>query len=100
VIGSARAREEATELAGTAETRILMASIPGWTRRFPDSGSACPRVLSKFTMARGDTQGAFRVEIESEAAPGESYEATRTALRATRAAAGPREHVSTRGGGS
>lgn len=101
VIGSARAKPDAAELAGEAETRILMASIPGLDPTFPwIPGRLGPRVLSRFTMAAGERAGAFRVEIESEAAPGESYEATRTALRATRAAAGPREHVSARAGGS
>lgn len=95
VIGSARAEEQAAALAGTAETRILMASIPGLDPTFPwIPGRLGPRVLSKFKMAPAEVQGTFHVEIESEAAPGESYEPTRTALRATRAAAGPHERVS------
>jgi len=94
VIGSARAKAEAAQLAGSAETRILMASIPGLDPTFPwIPGRLGPRVLSKFTMAPAEAEGAFEIEIESEAAPGESYEPTRTALRARRAASGPRERV-------
>jgi hypothetical protein len=99
VIGSASASADSTELAGTAETRILMASIPGLDPTFPwIPGRLGPRVLSKFRMTPSETKGAFEIEIESEAAPGESYEATRTALRAARAASGPREHANAGGG--
>jgi len=98
VIGSARAQAGSAELAGTAETRILMASIPGLDPTFPwIPGRLGPRVLSSFRMAPGEPDGTYRIEIESEAAPGESYEPTRTALLATRTASGPREHASAGG---
>jgi hypothetical protein len=90
VIGSARAHPEPTGLTGTAETRILMASIPGLDPTFPwIPGRLGPRVLSKFTMTVGDAPDRFEIAIESEPAPGESYEPTRTRLRATRRASGP-----------
>jgi hypothetical protein len=90
VIGSARARPGTAGLAGTAETRILMASIPGLDPTFPwIPGRLGPRVLSKFTMRPGDAPDRFEIEIESEPAPGESYEPTRTRLRATRRASSP-----------
>ncbi len=90
VIGSARARPEPKGLTGTAETRILMASIPGLDPTFPwIPGRLGPRVVSKFTMQPGDGAGRFEIEIESEPAPGESYEPTRTSLKANRAAAAP-----------
>jgi hypothetical protein len=90
VIGSARARPEPKGLAGTAETRILMASIPGLDPTFPwIPGRLGPRVLSKFTMQPGEDAERFEIEIETEAAPGESYEPTRTTLRARRAATVP-----------
>lgn len=95
VIGTARAAEQAQNLAGSAEMRILMASIPGLDPSFPwIPGRLGPRVVSKFTMERAPKDGGFRIEIETEAAPGQSYDPTRTTLRARRQAGGPREHAS------
>ena len=95
VIGSARAAAEAEALAGTAETRILMASIPGLDPSFPwIPGRLGPRVVSKFKMERAPSEGGFRIEIETEAAPGQSYDPTRTTLRARREAASARQHAS------
>jgi hypothetical protein len=95
VIGSASATAEADALAGTAETRILMASIPGLDPSFPwIPGRLGPRVVSKFRMERSPSEGGFRIEIETEAAPGQSYDPTRTTLRASREAASARQHAS------
>lgn len=95
VIGSASAAAEAEALAGTAETRILMASIPGLDPSFPwIPGRLGPRVVSKFRMERSPSEGGFRIEIETEAAPGQSYDRTRTTLRARREAASARQHAS------
>ena len=95
VIGSARAAAAQQALAGNAETRILMASIPGLDPSFPwIPGRLGPRVVSKFKMEKAPSEGGFRIEIETEAAPGQSYDPTRTTLRARRSAASPREHVS------
>ena len=95
VIGSARAAAEKQTLAGTAETRILMASIPGLDPSFPwIPGRLGPRVVSKFKMAQAPSEGGFRIEIETEAAPGESYDPTRTTLRARRSAESARERAS------
>ncbi|HSD30081.1 MAG TPA: hypothetical protein VLL75_22465 [Vicinamibacteria bacterium] len=95
VIGSARAAYEEDGLAGTAETRILMASIPGLDPSFPwIPGRLGPRVVSKFRMEPAPEEDGFRIEIETEAAPGESYEPTRTTLRARREAASARQHAS------
>jgi hypothetical protein len=95
VIGSARAVAAQQALAGTAETRILMASIPGLDPSFPwIPGRLGPRVVSKFKMEPAPTEGGFRIEIETEGAPGEQYDPTRTTLRARRSASSARERVS------
>jgi hypothetical protein len=92
VIGSASARRAGRGLAGRAETRILMASVPGLDPAFPwIPGRLGPRIVSSFEMEPEASGAHYRIEIESEAAPGERYEATRTTLRAQRAALGPRE---------
>jgi hypothetical protein len=95
VIGSARAAAAEEALAGTAETRILMASVPGLDPSFPwIPGRLGPRVVSKFKMEPATDKTGFRIEIETEAAPGQSYDPTRTTLRARRSASSARQHVS------
>jgi hypothetical protein len=92
VIGAASARTAGRGLAGKAETRILMASVPGLDPAFPwIPGRLGPRIVSSFEMEPEPSGTRYRIEIESQAAPGERYEATRTSLRAQRAAVGPRE---------
>jgi hypothetical protein len=90
VIGSARAAEAREGLAGTAETRIFLASVPGLDPSFAwVPGRLGPRVVSEFRMRpAAESERTFEIQIETRAARGESYEDTRTTLHATRAPGG------------
>lgn len=97
VIGSARAHPEGEGLVGSAETRIFMASVPGLDPTFAwIPGRLGPRIVSRFELRPGEEPTHFAIEIETEPAPGEAYEPTRTSLRARRAVAGERPQVATR----
>ncbi len=84
VIGKGEGRVEGTSLQGTAETQIVMASVPGI-----DSGFAFvpryvgPRIVSTAKGHR-EKDGTLLIEIESNPAEGEDYLPTRTTLRGTR----------------
>ncbi len=83
VIGKGEGRVEGTSLQGTAETQIVMASVPGI-----DSGFAFvpryvgPRIVST-AMGQLEKDGTLLIEIESNPAEGEDYVPTRTTLRGT-----------------
>jgi len=78
------AGERHDRLDGRAETQIVVGSVPG-----VDSGfafvprSVGTRIVSKST-ARLAGDGSLEIEIESEPAPGERYESSRTVLRGHR----------------
>ncbi len=85
VIGKGEGRVDGTSLQGTAETQLVMASVPGI-----DSGFAFvprivgPRIVSTANGERTE-DGILLIEIESNPAEGEDYLPTRTTLRGTRA---------------
>lgn len=91
VFGSAEAERSADELHGTAETQLLLASVPGIDASFPFiPGRLGPKIVSSFQMTPDPEEaGSFRIEIENEAAEGQAYQRTRTTLRARRTAASP-----------
>lgn len=87
LIGTGEGRAEGARLVGTAETQMFLAAIPGLDPKFPFiPGRLGPRVVSDFVMDPADA-GAYRIEIETRAAPGDAgkaYGSTRTNLRAVR----------------
>jgi len=85
VIGSGHGAVEASQMLGTAETQILTAAFPGVDTKFPFLAQRYgPKILSK-SVATLKPDGAMTIEIESVAAEGEDYAATRTALTGHRA---------------
>jgi hypothetical protein len=86
VIGKGDGRVDGTTLQGTAETQIVMASVPG-----VDSGFAYipryvgPRIVST-TTGEQMKDGTIVIEITSQPAEGEDYLPTRTSLRGRRVA--------------
>jgi hypothetical protein len=79
-VGTGAGRVEGTVLIGTADTNLLVASVPG-----VDVGFAYvprevgPRIVSR-SRAEFAADGTLQVEIENEPAEGEDYEPTRTSL--------------------
>jgi hypothetical protein len=91
LIGSAEAQRSGDALSGHAETQILMGTVPGVDPTFPYIPARLgARIASDFRMVPdpdADSADRFRIEIESRGARGDAgYEATRTTLRAERAA--------------
>ncbi len=80
VIGKGEGSVEGRSLTGTAQTQLVMATVPG-----VDPGFAfVPRMVSTRILSKSTAtiaaDGSVQIEIENEAAPGESYPPTRTAL--------------------
>jgi hypothetical protein len=87
VIGHGEGSIEGRTLRGTAETQLVMATVPGI-----DPGFAfVPRMVStrirSSTVATVATDGSVQIEIENQPAPGEDYAPTRTTLRGSRVSA-------------
>jgi hypothetical protein len=80
VVGAGEGLARGNVLEGTADTQLLVASVPG-----VDVGFAYvprevgPRIVSK-SRAEFFADGSVRIEIENQPAPGEDYEPTRTSL--------------------
>jgi len=80
VVGAGEGQVEGAVLSGTANTNLVMASVPG-----VDVGFAYiprevgPRILSK-SRAEFFPDGSVRVEIENQPVEGEDYAPTRTSL--------------------
>jgi len=84
VIGKGEGKVEGRTARGKAETQIVLSEVPGVDPGFamlqPTAG---PRIESDSVAKLGD-DGALSIEIESRAAPGEEYAATRTTLKGKR----------------
>ncbi len=80
VIGTGQGSIEGRSLSGSAQTQLVMATVPG-----VDPGFAYvprmvgTRIVSK-SSARVAADGSVQIEIENQAAPGETYTPTRTLL--------------------
>lgn len=84
VVGTGEGRLQGDELHGTASTQIILAQVPGVDADFAFlPRSYGPRITSR-SVSRLDEDGALAIEIENEAAEGETYRGTRTSLRGTR----------------
>ncbi len=84
VIGTGDGTIDGRNLRGTAQTQLVMASVPG-----VDTGFAfMPRTVSTriVSKVRGELRddGSISLEIESEPAEGEEYVPTRTVLSGRR----------------
>ncbi len=86
VIGKGEGTIDGRTLRGTAQTQLVMATVPG-----VDPGFAfIPRVVSTRLVSKSVTtiarDGTVQIEIENESAQGEDYARTRTTLRGVRVA--------------
>jgi len=84
LVGKGEGSITGRKLAGTAETQLIVALVPGVDAGFamlPRRATA--RILNQ-SDATIDTDGGVQIEIESEPAPGQSYAPTRTTLRGRR----------------
>ena len=82
LIGTGEARVVDAKVVGSAETQLLLASVPGVDPQFAFiPGQLGPRIEQTFVMSATDEEGEFKSEIESEAVSGNEYPATRTTLR-------------------
>ncbi len=84
VVGTGKGQLESGELVGTAETQIILAQVPGVDADFAFLPRQYgPRITSE-SRTRVNRDGSLTIEIQSRAAEGESYRATRTTVRGTR----------------
>lgn len=93
VIGKGEGSVKGRTLTGTAQTQLVMATVPG-----VDPGFAfIPRMVStrihSSTTATVAADGTVTVQIESNPAAGERYAPTRTTLRGSRISAAGFENV-------
>jgi hypothetical protein len=93
VIGKGEGSVEGRSLTGTAQTQLVMATVPG-----VDPGFAfIPRMVStrirSSSVATVSADGSVTVQIESTPAAGEQYAPTRTNLHGSRVSAAGFENV-------
>jgi hypothetical protein len=87
VIGKGEGVIEGRQLVGTAETQLVVATVPGVDTAFaflPRQVSTRIRSTSTATIA---PDGTLVIEIENQPAAGEEYAPTRTTLRGSRISA-------------
>jgi len=84
VIGSGSGRIDGRELRGTAETQLVVSTVPGIDPAF----AFIPRTTSVRLVSNSSTSiaadGSVTIAIENEPAAGEDYAPTRTTLRGQR----------------
>lgn len=84
VVGTGQGRLDGGELVGTADTQIILAQVPGVDADFAFLPRQYgPRITSESTTRLND-DGSLTIEIQSQAADGQEYRATRTTVRGTR----------------
>jgi len=84
VIGTGEGTIEGRTLKGTADTQLVMSTVPGIDPGFayiPHTVSTRIRSASTAVVAN---DGSITIEIENEAAPGQEYMKTRTSMRGRR----------------
>ena len=95
LIGRGEGRVSGRTLDGSAQTQLIVSLVPGVDASFgmlPRHATA--RIVNK-SHATIAPNGAVRIEIDSEAAPGSDYRPTRTTLRGKRVAADGLERLAT-----
>lgn len=86
VIGSGEGRVEGAVLSGTAETQLVMQTVPGVDTAFAFIPRRVgPRIVS--TWSARWVNDVLVVELSNQPAEGETYSPTRTTLRGTRVTA-------------
>ena len=84
VIGQGSGSIDGRELRGTAETQLVMSTVPGIDPAF----AFIPRITSTRLVSNSTTSiaadGSVMIEIENQPAEGEDYAPTRTTLRGIR----------------
>jgi hypothetical protein len=84
VIGRGAGQIDGRELRGTAETQLVISTVPGIDPAF----AFIPRTTSTRIVSNSVTNigndGSVVIEIENQPAPGEEYSPTRTTLRGVR----------------
>ncbi len=84
VIGSGKGTIDGDKLRGTAETQLVMATVPGVDTQFAFIPRIVgPRIVSTSVGSISD-DGTLVIEIENRPAEGETYRPTRTTLKGTR----------------
>ena len=87
VIGMGEGEIEGRTLRGSAQTQLVMATVPGIDPSF----AFVPRLVSTRLVSKSTAtiagDGSVQIEIENEPAQGEEYARTRTTLRGMRVSA-------------
>ena len=84
VIGSGKGTIDGNKLRGTAETQLVMATVPGVDTQFAFIPRIVgPRIVST-TVGHVADDGTLVIEIENRPAEGETYPPTRTTMTGTR----------------
>jgi hypothetical protein len=86
VIGNGRGRRNGDVIEGTAETQLVMGTVPGIEAEFAFAPRVVGPRLESTWNARFRSDGTLLVEIENRGAAGETYSPTRTTLYGTRLA--------------
>ena len=87
VIGKGEGTIEGRTLRGTAQTQLVMASVPGVDPGFAFIRPQVSTRLISTTVATIAADGGLSIEIENQPAEGEDYTPTRTTLRGSRVSA-------------
>jgi hypothetical protein len=86
LIGHGEGTVAGRALAGTAETQLIVALVPGVDAGFGMLPRAATRRILNRSEATIEPTGRVVIEIESDPAPGEDYSPTHTTLRGERLA--------------
>lgn len=84
VIGTGEGRVEGRSLIGTADTQLVMSTVPGIDPGFAFIPRSISTRIRSSSHAEVAPDGAVTIEIENQAAPGQEYARTRTTLRGRR----------------
>jgi hypothetical protein len=87
VIGKGDGAIEGRTLRGTAQTQLVMATVPGVDPSFAFIRPQVSTRLISTTVATIAADGDLSIEIENQPAEGEDYAPTRTTLRGSRVSA-------------
>ena len=87
VIGKGEGTIDGRSLRGTAETQLVMATVPGIDPGFAFVPRMVSTRIASNTVATVATDGTLSIEIESQPATGAEYAPTRTTLHGSRVSA-------------
>ena len=87
VIGKGSGSIKGRKLEGTAETQLVMATVPGIDPGFAYVPRMVSTRIASTTVANVSADGTVSIEITSEPVPGADYAPTRTTLHGSRVSA-------------